>query len=1272
MLSCVFVLTMLAAVAVQTDNHGIHAVPVPGKVVIDGKLDDWDLSGAVLQCYDTDTLQDVYSGTIAMMHDADAFYLAIHWKDPIPMGNSHDPHYQAAKGWAGDCVQLRVKTDRICHVNAWYSAAVHEPFISIDYGKSLTEPFGGGAKSLFRTNGWKLDEGAELAFLKDADGKGYVQEMKLPWKLITLAKRPVAGERLACGIELLWGEADWPVHRYADNLAEGATSREFFWTALNAWGPVLLEPKGHLTLPVPAYLQAQERESAGPVAIPYTLPRAARVTLAINDATGRRVRNLVPAQPRKKGKNTEYWDGLDDNGLPVPPGKYTYTALSHQGIHANWTMSFCSPGNPTWGTPDGRGAFYGDHTAAQAVAAAGQYVALACPMGEAGQHLIGCDLTGQRLWGLANRVFADGRRISLATDGKLLWIAMDVKSQPYIYRVEIANGRYAPWKLTAKDAAGREYQVLELPVSELTAGDDVNLSAIALRANVLAVALTRENRVDLRDAETGAVLAKLAVDSPRAVAFDADGSLLVLAGDALLRVTRDGKSTTFTAARYPAGYGLAVDAQRNVYLTVRGSEQNVKVFRPDGTPLREIGARGGRPVCGPYNANAMLNPGQPAIDSQGRLWVTEEAKNPKRTSIWSADGALVKELVGTTGYSGAGAINPDDPRMAFAEDTVFAIDLAKGTWRPVYSFGPRNDPADIFPPVAESRSRVMTRDGATYLYTTGTARGCLEVHCTLGKDGAWRSVAHIGIVHRQNAGEYAKYLSPLFEGHDNQPYAWADRNGDGLVQAGELTFAPAAAAWRSSYWGQLPGPDGTIVAFSEKSLLKYPITGYTTCGAPIYDVATPRVVPVEANLLHMGEGMLMAGSGGRTYLNQDPLTAVDDTGKTLFTYPSHHVSVHGSHTAKAARPGYVIGPSSILGTADFGGELGEVFYLNGNLGENYVFTADGLYIQSLFKDCRGGFDTPVQAVRGMSFDATTAGGESFGGNFIRTRDGKVYLVQGGTDARVLELTGFESVKRFSGVFTYTAKQYAAAQALLQQKAAAAQEARAFRVSRAAQPAVIDGKANEWPELLDDRATLLEVRESERQRYGRVQARYDDTNLYLGYRVFANTGRMRNAGQDALLYFKTGDCVDLMLSPSNGVRDAGNLRLLITQTGNQPTGVLYVKSVPGTPAKARVPFGSPWRTIFFDRVEVQPAGVQAATGPIAGGYFVEVAIPWSLLGVKPAAGLKLKGDVGILYADNGGTITVSRQYWCNKNTNLVNDVPGEADLTPNLWGEFTLE
>ena len=50
-----------AGAAQQTNNAELWAVPAPGKVVVDGKLDDWDLSGEILICYDLGRLADVYS-----------------------------------------------------------------------------------------------------------------------------------------------------------------------------------------------------------------------------------------------------------------------------------------------------------------------------------------------------------------------------------------------------------------------------------------------------------------------------------------------------------------------------------------------------------------------------------------------------------------------------------------------------------------------------------------------------------------------------------------------------------------------------------------------------------------------------------------------------------------------------------------------------------------------------------------------------------------------------------------------------------------------------------------------------------------------------------------------------------------------------------------------------------------------------------------------------------------------------------------------------------
>ncbi len=1262
--------------AVQTDTHGIHAVPAPGPVVIDGTLDEWDLSGSVLQCYDVEALRDVYSADIAMMYDPANLYVALHWKCQNPMSNSHDPRYQADKGWAGDCVQLRIKTDRIVHVTAWYFAAKQEPAINLSYGKGLSDPFGGGSRQLYRTAGWVLTDGAEMAFRKDADGKGYVQEMKLPWALLTEGRKYGAGDRFACGIELLWGAADWPIHRYADNMADGATSREFFFTAKDAWGPVLLEAAGRLNLPPPSWQKAlQQEDSAGVVPIPYDLPKDARVSLAISDAAGTRVRQLTAAQPRRKGANAEQWDGLDDEGRQLPPGDYQFQALHHDGIHVDWAMSFANPGHPSWDTSDNRGSFYADHTMPRAVAAAGNVVALGCPMGEGGKHLIGCDLSGQRLWGLANRAAFAGGNISLATDGTTLWVASDGREST-IYRVDAATGTYAPWARTAKDAEGRDYQVLDLVVSgpgQDKRGAAVNLTAIAYRSGTIAACLAAENAIALLDAKSGEVKGRISVPAPQSAVFISDGELVVLSAGRLLKVGRDGASTSFSGLACADAFGLAVDASGRVLVSVRGAEMNVKVLGRDGVQQGEIGKRGGRPHHGAFIDGAMRQPAQIAIDSRGRLWVAEETANPKRTSVWSLDGALLFDLNGTTSYAGAGAINPDDPTMAFSDNTVYRIDLAQGSWRPVYSVGASSAPDEIFHPRFDSRVRVFNHGGATYLYTTDRTQDCL---CLVGRGGSWRPAACVGFARRDNDHEVPiDYTHALMKGHEGQLFAWVDRNGDGLVQADELSFAAVPVPGGTlkvagGYWGRLPDATGTIPFLDggHRVLAKLAITGIAPTGAPLYDLAQAQLVALKSpyQLQAGGEGMIMGGADGRVYVNQDPLIAIEKDGTVVGGYPSHHISVHGSHTAKAPRPGYLIGPSSILGTADFGGAIGEVFSMNGNLGENYLFTSDCLWIQALFKDTRGGFETPLQAVRGMALDAITAGGESFGGNFLRTRDGKAYLVIGGTDARVLEVTGLDSITRFAGRFTYTPAQFALAQSRLAERQAAAAVARAAIIARAPAPIAIDGRAAKWPELLDDKAPLIEIQESPRTRYGRVLARYDAQNLYLAYRVFAQGDHVRNAGQDDHLLFKTGDAVDLMLD--NG---STGLRLLMTVCGKKPMAVLYEKKVAGTPEKERVPFSSPWRTITFDRVTM-PAGIELASGPLSGGYFLEAKVPWSVLGIAPRPGMKLRGDFGILSADSGGTSCVARQYWSNKATNLVNDVPGEADLAPALWGEIGVE
>ncbi len=69
-------------------------------------------------------------------------------------------------------------------------------------------------------------------------------------------------------------------------------------------------------------LPPRPQPSAGRVTIAFELPRDARVTLAVHDVTGRRVRDLLPGHDLPAGRHEATWDGRDERGAAVPPGVY--------------------------------------------------------------------------------------------------------------------------------------------------------------------------------------------------------------------------------------------------------------------------------------------------------------------------------------------------------------------------------------------------------------------------------------------------------------------------------------------------------------------------------------------------------------------------------------------------------------------------------------------------------------------------------------------------------------------------------------------------------------------------------------------------------------------------------------------------------------------------------------------------------------------------------------------------------------------------------------
>jgi hypothetical protein len=104
---------MLTASSTHANDSGrgrhkqFYAVPAPGEVAVDGKLDDWDLSGQI-EMFVIESTRSAESARIAAMYEDHALYLSGEIRDTSPMMNRHDPKVNPRRAWDADALQFRI------------------------------------------------------------------------------------------------------------------------------------------------------------------------------------------------------------------------------------------------------------------------------------------------------------------------------------------------------------------------------------------------------------------------------------------------------------------------------------------------------------------------------------------------------------------------------------------------------------------------------------------------------------------------------------------------------------------------------------------------------------------------------------------------------------------------------------------------------------------------------------------------------------------------------------------------------------------------------------------------------------------------------------------------------------------------------------------------------------------------------------------------------------------------------------------------------------
>ena len=200
--------------------------------------------------------------------------------------------------------------------------------------------------------------------------------------------------------------------------------------------------------------------------IGLTLPEKLIVSLAVDDAAGKRVRNFPARIEMNAGAQPVGWDLKDENGGFVAPGSYTWKAITHPGLTLKYEMTpypnveMVTKANSPWlNGQSGPGGWMADHSAPRAVCAAGDdRVFLSSPCCESGVSLIECDLEGRKYWGYGNVIAWTGPSF-LASDGKAVYGAPitwgTTAGDDYIWKFGLPNKELETWLQVSSTATRR-------------------------------------------------------------------------------------------------------------------------------------------------------------------------------------------------------------------------------------------------------------------------------------------------------------------------------------------------------------------------------------------------------------------------------------------------------------------------------------------------------------------------------------------------------------------------------------------------------------------------------------------------------------------------------------------------------------------------------------------------------------------------------------------------------------------------------------------------
>lgn len=230
---------------IEAQCNTMHAVPCKKPIVVDGRLNEWDMSGKRTLSPDI-RYKGVCSSDVALCYDKKGLYLGIHFNDVSPMDSACYPLPPECGRYTDSAVICFRIGDKSTSILAWHSWKASTPVVYYVLADSPQFPLKGKFKRGY-TNRTGFG-GFKLAFDEDRDGRGYGQELFIPWDKISDGPS-IPKKAIKMAVELNWG-CGFCIWCMVGNVRDGTVQNNKTLENSDNYGNVVLSPKGDLKLPL--------------------------------------------------------------------------------------------------------------------------------------------------------------------------------------------------------------------------------------------------------------------------------------------------------------------------------------------------------------------------------------------------------------------------------------------------------------------------------------------------------------------------------------------------------------------------------------------------------------------------------------------------------------------------------------------------------------------------------------------------------------------------------------------------------------------------------------------------------------------------------------------------------------------------------------------------------------------------------------------------------------------------------------------------------------